>query len=128
MTLNGNITIEREIPNLSNLIEKFSVYNKIYISNIYLSVLLYIEMVLIINLYTKSNKSKKNFLIYNETNSNHYFDFALNDTTTNPNISSTKNNNYANKTQLLSTGRGFIYNLNDDMTKTEENYLIENSY
>ena len=128
MTLNGNITIEREIPNLSNLIEKFSVYNKIYISNIYLSVLLYIQMVIIINLYTKSNKSRKNFLIYNETNSNHFYDFALNDSTTNPNISSTKNNNFANRTQLLSTGRGFKYNLNDDMTKTEENNPKENNY
>ena len=127
MTLNGNITIERELPNLSNLIEKFSLYNKIYISNIYLSVLLYIQMVIIINLYTKSNKSKKNFLIYNET-SNHYYDFALNDLSTNPNISTTKNNNFANKTQLLSTGRGFKYNLNEDITKTEENSQKENNY
>ena len=127
MTLNGNITIEREIPNLSNLIKKFSIYNKIYISNIYLSVLLYIQMVIIINLYTKSNRSKKNYLVYNETNSYHYYDFALNDSTTNPNIS-TKNNNFVNKTQLLSTGRGFKYNLNEDMLKTEENNQKENNY
>ena len=128
MTLNGNITIEREIPNLSNLIKKFSIYNKIYISNIYLSVLLYIQMVIIINLYTKSNRSKKNYLIYNETNSYHYYDFALNDSITNPNISNTKNNNFANKTQLLSTGRGFKYNLNEDVLKTEENNQKENNY
>ena len=128
MTLNGNITIEREIPNLSNLIKKFSIYNKIYISNIYLSVLLYIQMVIIINLYTKSNRSKKNFLIYNETNSYHYYDFALNDSTTNPNSSNIKNNNYTNKTQILSTGRGFKYNLNEDMLKTEENHQKESNY
>ena len=128
MTLNGNIIIDRDIPNLSNLIEKFSIYNKIYVSNIYLSVLLYIQMVIIINLYTKSIRSKKNFLIYNETHSNLYYDFALNDSTVNPNITTTKNNNFNNKTQLLTTGRAFKYNLNEDITKTEENNQKESNY
>ena len=113
LSLDGKITVDRDIPNLSNLITKFGIYNKIYISNIYISVMQYIQMVLIINLYVKSNKSKKNFLVYNISYSNHYYDFALNDTT--PDMTNIKTNDYFNnKTQLLSTGRNFKYNLNDN--------------
>ena len=137
MSFDGKITIDRDLPNLSNLIQKFCLYNKIYISNIYISVLLYMQMIIIINLYKKANKLKRNFLVYNEIHSNHYYDFALYD----PNVNTTNmtniknNNNYSNKTQLLSTGRAFNYNLNDNNTtkmdynnQKEDNYEIPNFY
>ena len=132
MSFDGKMMVDRDIPNLSNLIQKFGLYNKVYISNIYISILLYIQMILLINLYMKSNKSKKNFLIYSENLSNHYYDFALNETMSNPGVPNAKSNNYYNKTQLLSTGRAFNYNLNDTGTKTDENnentYEIPNYY
>ena len=130
LSLDSKINVDRDIPNLSNLIQKFSLYNKIYISNIYISIMQYIQMILIINLYIKSNKSKKNFLVYNISHSNHYYDFAINDETSTPNTTSTKTNNYNNKTQLLSTGRNFNYNLNENnITKiTDENQTENNDY
>jgi hypothetical protein len=136
LSLDGKIIIDRDIPNLSNLIAKFSIYNRIYISNIYISIMQYIQMVLIINLYIKSNKSKKNFLVYNISHSNHYYDFAINETISTPNTTNIKTNNYYNKTQLLSTGRQFNYNLNDnnlmkiddDNQKENNNYEIPNCY
>ena len=136
LSLDGKIIIDRDIPNLSNLITKFSLYNKIYISNIYISIMQYIQMILIINLYVKSNKSKKNFLVYNISHSNHYYDFAINETVSAPNTTNIKTNNYYNKTQLLSTGRNFNYNLNnnnlmkidDDNQKENNNYEIPNCY
>ena len=118
LSLDGKFTIDKDLPDLSNLIKKFTLYNKIYISNIYISVLLYIQMILITNLYINSNKSKKKFLVYNITRSNHYYDFALNDITINTNTTSIKTN-YSNKTQLLSTNRAFNYHLNDT-NKNEE--------
>ena len=131
MSLDGKIIIDRDIPNLSNLIQKFSLYNKIYVSNIYISILQYIQMIIIINLYIKANKTKKNFLAYNVSYSNHYYDFALNDTSTNANSTNIKNNNnyYNNKTQLLSTGRAFNYNLNDNnIMKIDEDQKEKNAY
>ena len=129
MSFDGKIIIDRELPDLSNLIQKFSLYNRIYISNIYISVLQYIQMILIINLYVKSNKTKKNFLLYNVSHSNHYYDFAINDTSlASPNSKSIKNN-YNNKTQLLSTGRAFKYNLNDNnISKKDEDNQKDNIY
>ena len=131
MSIDGKIVIDRDIPNLSNLIQKFSLYNRFYISNIYISILQYIQMIIIINLYIKSNKTKKNFLAYNVSYSNHYYDFAINDTSSN-NTNSTNiknNNNYYNKTQLLSTGRAFNYNLNDNnIMKIDEDQKEKNNY
>ena len=124
MSFDGKIIVDKNIPDLSNLIQQFCIYNKIYISNIYISVLLYIQMILMINMYKKANKLKKNYLVYNSSHSNHYYDFAINDTNVNnSNMINIKNNNnnYNNKTQLLSTGRAFNYNLNDNPTKLEYN-------
>ena len=131
MSFDGKMIVDKDIPNLSNLIQKFNLYNKIYISNIYISILLYIQMILIINMYIKTNKSRKNFLVYNTSYSNHYYDFALNDANiNNPNATNIKNNHYYNKTQLLSTGRAFNYNLNDNntTTKIDDNNQNENNY
>ena len=136
LSLDGKIIIDRDIPNLSNLIAKFSIYNRIYISNIYISIMQYIQMVLIINLYVKSNKSRKNFLVYNISHSNHYYDFAINETISTPNTTNIKTNNFYNKTQLLSTGRHLNYNLNDnnlmkiddDNQKENNNYEIPNCH
>ena len=134
MSFDGKIVIDKDIPDLSNLIRKFSLYNKIYVSNIYISLLLYIQMILIINMYIKTNRSKKNFLVYNTSYSIHYYDFALNDINSNSNTTKVKNTNFNNKTQLLSTGRAFNYNLNDnnsikmDENKKNDNYEIPNCY
>ena len=134
MSFDGKIVVDKDIPDLSNLIKKFSLYNKIYVSNIYISLLLYIQMILIINMYIKTNRSKKNFLVYNTSYSIHYYDFALNDINSNPNVTNVKNTNFNNKTQLLSTGRAFNYNLNDnnnikmDENKQKDNYEIPNCY
>ena len=129
MSFDGKIIIDKDIPDLSKLIEKFSLYNKIYISNIYISVLLYIQMILIINIYICSNKTKKNFLVYNITHSNHFYEFALNDSTINSNATTIKANNYSNQTQLLSTGRAFNYNLNDNnITKKDEIAQKDSNY
>ena len=135
MTYDGKIVVDRDISDILNLIQKFTLYNKLYVSNIYISVLLYLQMIVIINLYIRANKAKKSFLTYNTNYSNHYFDFSLNDNNTNnPNATAVKNAQYNNKTQLLSTGRAFNYNLNENNTnKIEENtqkdnYEIPNCY
>ena len=127
MTYNGKIVVDREIPDILNLIQKFNLYNKLYISNIYISMILYIQMVIIINMHIRANKAKKTFLVYNTNYSNHYYDFSLNDINNNPNATTVKNVQYNNKTQLLSTGRAFNYNLNDNNTnKIEENIQKDN--
>ena len=65
LSLENQIKINKEIPNISVLLNYFELYNKIYISNIYFSLLIYIEIIIIINIYLYSNKNKKNYFEYN---------------------------------------------------------------
>ena len=133
MTYDGKIIVDKEIPNILNLIEKFTLYNKIYFSNINISVFLNIQIITLINLYIKSNKTKKNYLIYNAS-FNPFYDFSSTENINNTNTTHLKNPQYSNKTQLLSTGRAFNYNLNENnLSKLEENtqkdnYEIPNCY
>ena len=65
LSLENQIKINKDIPNISVLLNYFELYNKIYVSNIYFSLLLYIEIIIIINIYLYSNKNKKNYFEYN---------------------------------------------------------------
>ena len=129
LSLDGKILIDREIPILSNLLEKFNLYNTIYISNIHISLILYIQIVLLINIYIDSNKNKKNYLIYNKKQ---FQDLSRNEAVKHSNnLTHTRNNNisnFTNKTTLLSTQRKLNYNLNAKKSSLEvqKYYLNDN--
>ena len=65
LSLENNIKICKEIPNLSVIINYLEIYNKLYFSNIYISILVYIEIIILINLHLYSHKNKKNYFEYN---------------------------------------------------------------
>ena len=70
LSLENKLKISKEIPNLSVILEYFELYNKIYISNINISILIYIEIILLINIHFYGNKSKKNYFEYNQSSKN----------------------------------------------------------
>ena len=121
ISLDGKILVEEQSPNLFNLLIKFNLYNKIYISNIHLSLVLYIEMALLVDIYINSIKIKK----INVSQKNIKFqEFSRNEPVKNKsnNFTFTRHNNiprYKNKTQLLSTNR----KLNPNNNNKDENEI-----
>ena len=128
LSLDGNIFVDNEPGILVNLLQKFNLYNKIYISNIHLGLILYIQMEILINIYINSNKSKKISII---TNKIQFTDLSRNEKIkNNNNYTFTKNNNLAKfnfKSQLLSTNRKLNINPNN-INKFDEGETKNNFY
>ena len=126
-SLEGQVKINREIPNSIVLINLIEIYNKIYISNIFLSILIYLEIVILINMHLFSHKNKKNYFEYNQTTkfNSIYKNMELTDSN---NISSffspQKTNNNRRKINLTS-------NLTNNLKSIKDNnfpnfYLFDN--
>ena len=127
LSLDGNIIVDNEASNLLNLLQKYNLYNKIYISNIHLSLVLYIQMEILVNIYLNPPKPKKLPLINNKYQ---FQELSLNEQTRNSNnFTFTRNNNVAKfnyKTQLLSSNRKLNHHLSSN--KLSENELKNNIY
>ena len=82
MSLGNQLKINKEIPNLNIILNYFDLYNRIYISNTYISLFLYIEIIILINIHLCSNKNKKNYFEYNPISKNNpiYKNLQLNET------------------------------------------------
>ena len=129
MSLDGKLFIEDEIPNIDKLLPKFNMYNKLYISNIHLSIILYIQMILLININnTNTNNNKKsNNNISNYKNQ--FQELSRNELSkgNNNNFTFTVHNHmsrYNNKTQILSTNRKL--NNNQKNINSEKNNIYNN--
>ena len=72
ISLENRIIYDKDITNLKNVINILELYNKIYYSNINISILIYIEIILIINMCINFHKGKKISLeqIINDKKSN----------------------------------------------------------
>ena len=72
ISLENRIIYDKDITNLKNVLNILELYNKIYYSNINISILIYIEIILIINMCINFHKGKKISLeqIINEKKSN----------------------------------------------------------
>ena len=66
-SLEGQLKINKEIPNIIVIINLIEIYNKIYISSTFLSVIIYLEIVILINMHLFSLKYKKDYFEYNQT-------------------------------------------------------------
>ena len=128
MSLDGKLFIEDEIPNIDKLLQKFNIYNKVYISNIHLSIMLYIQMMLLININNNtSNNKKSNNNISNYKNQ--FQELSRNELSkgNNNNFTFTVHNHmsrYNNKTQILSTNRKL--NNNQKNINSEKNNIYNN--
>ena len=126
LSLDGKILVDNEPSVLLNLLQKFNLYNKTYISNIHLSIILYIQMEILVNIYINSNKNKKYSII---SNKNQFQDLSRNEPIKNNNFTFTRNNHLAKfnyKTQLLSTNRKL--NRNADVNKFNDTDQKNNIY
>ena len=124
ISFEGKLSFEDEIPNIEKLLEQFSLYNKIYVSNIHLSVVLYIQMMLLINLNINGGYKRKSDNISHYKNQ--FQEFSRNELPKgNNNFTFTVHSNmsrYNNKTQILSTNRKLNHNIKS--SNTEKNNMI----
>ena len=75
VSMGSTFSVDNKIPQIKNLINLFSVYNKIYTNDINVSLILFFSVIICVNLYIFSNKKKMNykFLTFDEFNYNNYF-------------------------------------------------------
>ena len=62
LSLGNQVYIDKNILNIETLQKYLEFYNRIYISNINIAALIYIEMLMIINIHSSKNNDKKNNL------------------------------------------------------------------
>ena len=116
-TLGNSYFIDKNIPDLNNLMKFFVNYNNILVNNLNISLFLYFNCTFFINLYLNSIKFKKQFLNYEKQINNNnliYVEFNEND-----NIS--ENNSDKLNSQIYSL---YLYN-NEYISLNSENNAIK---
>ena len=61
VSMGSTFSIDNKIPQIKNLMNLFSTYNKIYLNDINISLILFLSVIICINLYIFSNKKRNNF-------------------------------------------------------------------
>ena len=88
-------SVEKNIAQISNLMNLFTLYNKIYVNDIHISFILFMNAIIFINLCIYSNKKKGHFkdIIYDNKNIyNYYFQEFKKKTITEKNNEQNENN------------------------------------
>ena len=93
ISIGSSFSIDSKIPQIKNLMNLFTVYNKIYINDINISLILFLSVIISINLciYSNKEKSRLKFLVFDEFNYTSYF-FKKIDLQKNEIIENNKNN------------------------------------
>ena len=75
ISIGSSFSIDSKIPQIKNLMNLFTVYNKIYINDINISLILFLSVIISINLciYSNKEKSRLKFLVFDEFNYTSYF-------------------------------------------------------
>ena len=75
LSMGSSFSVDQNIPQMTNLMNIFTLYNKIYINDIHLSFILFLNIIASINLCIYVNKKKNhfNFLKYDNNNYTNYF-------------------------------------------------------
>ena len=97
ITMGNNYYIDKDLPNLMDLMNFFTKYNNIIVNDINLSLFLYLFLIININLYVNSMKYKKQYLNYESTQNNNSLYFEFNESDMNPEVNN-YNTNIINNT------------------------------
>ena len=83
LSMGSSFSVDKNIAQISNLMNYFVLYNKIYINDINISFILFLSLIICINLYIYFNKKKNHFkyVIYDNKNAynNFYQEFKKRD-------------------------------------------------
>ena len=125
----GNIYyIDKNIPDLSELMKYFTKYNNVYINNINLSLFLYLYIIITINLYLNVNKYKKQYLNYESISTNNLLYMGFNENDMNIELNNYNSNNQNNNTNKA-LNSNLIPNLylydNENILYESDNFSIK---
>jgi len=75
LSFGSSFSIDKNIPQITNLMNVFSLYNKIYVSDINVCLILYFSIIIYINICIYANKKKSHFkyLTYDNNNYNTFY-------------------------------------------------------
>ena len=75
LSFGSSFSVDKNIPQISNLMNMFSLYNKIYLNDINISFILFLSVIICINICIFVNKKKSNFkyLYYDGKNYNNFY-------------------------------------------------------
>ena len=71
LSVGSSFSVDQNIPHITNLMNLFILYNKIYVNDINLSLILFLNVIICINLYIYANKKKNQFKFLNFDNTNY---------------------------------------------------------
>ena len=71
LSFGSSFSVDKNIPQISNLMNLFTLYNKIYINDIHISFILFLSVIICINLCIYVNKKKSHFKFLNFDNNNY---------------------------------------------------------
>jgi hypothetical protein len=92
VTMGNSYYIDKNLPDLIELINFFTKYNNIFINNINMSLFIYIFLIININLHFNSTKNKKQFLSYESSPNNNLLYFEFNENDMNPEVNKYNSN------------------------------------
>ena len=123
-TMGNSFFIDKNIPNMTNLMKYITKSNSIFVNSINLSLFLYFNAIIAINLYLNCNKYKKHFLNYENPLSNNllYIDFDKENILENNSSDDMNNNIYSLYIYDIET---IIFNIENNSIKLLlfQNYL-----
>ena len=75
LSMGSSFSVDQNIPQITNLMNLFTLYNKIYVNDINLSFILFLNVIICVNLCIYANKKKSHFkfLSYDNTNYSSYY-------------------------------------------------------
>ena len=75
LSFGSSFSIDKNIPQITNLMNVFSLYNKIYVSDINVSLILFLSIIIYINICIYANKKKSHlkYLTYDNNNYNTFY-------------------------------------------------------
>ena len=121
ISMGNSYFIDKNLPDLMELINYFSKYNNTYINDLNLSLFLYFYLIIVINLYLNANNGKKQFLNYENCNNNNFYYLEFNENDMNTEI-----NNY-NKNIITNPNKKAPLKLSQKTYKNKP-YNIPNLY
>ena len=124
VTMGNEFYIDKELPNLIDLINYFTKYNNIYINDINLSLFLYLFIIITINLYLNSIKHKKPYLNYEGSKNNNLLFFEFNENDMNAEVNNYNKNIINNPTKKSP----FSLKLSQKKFNTSSHYIVPNLY
>ena len=117
----SSFSVDKNIPQITNLMNLFTIYNKIYVNDIHISLILFLNVIICINLCIYANKKKSHFKNLNFDNSN-FSNYYYQDLTKNNNSDKVSKNEHKNEDSKTHIS---LFIFDNDIISYNGDYFLE---